>query len=181
MSKRSIALLTVALLAMAACDDAPESGRTVVSISNFNQGAPVQSDVVVDNGTDPAYVAEDIVPAVFVARPYNELVTGTSHSQVVIESYHIDWTRTDGGTGALASRDEASSIYITVGEDTDALIRLVTWGDKSGPVLSGLIGSPNQVSMRADITFQGREVGTTEEFEIKTSVSVNFSDAVNIQ
>ena len=86
MSKRSIALVAVALLAMAACDDAPESGRTVVSISSFNQGAPVQSDVVVDNGTDPAYVAEDIIPATFVARPYNDLVTGTSHSQVVIRA-----------------------------------------------------------------------------------------------
>lgn len=181
MSKRSIALVAVALLAMAACDDAPESGRTVVSISNFNQGAPVQSDVVVDNGTDPAYVAEDIVPATFVARPYNDLVTGTSHSQVVIASYHIVWTRTDGGTGALPARDEASAIYITVGEDTDALIRLVTWGDKNNAVLSGLIGSPNQVGMRADITFHGREVGTDEEVELQTSVSVNFSDAINTQ
>jgi hypothetical protein len=181
MSKRSIALLTVALLAMAACDDAPESGRTVVSITEFNQGAPVQSDVVVDNGTDPPYVAEDLVPAVFTARPYSDLVTGTSHSQVVIESYHIVWTRTDGGSGALATRDEASSIYITVGEDTDATIRLVTWGDKSGPVLSGLMGSSNQIGMRADITFHGREVGTDEEMELQTSVSVNFSDAVNIQ
>lgn len=181
MSKRSIALVAVALLAMAACDDAPESGRTVVTITEFNKGAPVQSDVVVDNGTDPAYVAEDLVPVVFTAHPYNDLVTGTTHSQVVIESYRIVWTRTDGGTGALATREEASSIYITVGEDTDALIRLVTWGDKSGPILSGLIGSPNQIGMRADITFNGREVGTEQEVELQTSVSVNFSDAVNIQ
>ncbi len=181
MSKRSIALLAIAFAAMVACDDAPESGRNVVSILEFNGGAPVQSDVLVDNGTDPAYVAEDLIPVIFQSRPYNALVTGTTHNQVMIDSYHIAWTRTDGGSGALPARDESSNIYITTGEETDAVIRLVTWGDKSGPILSGLIGSPNQVGMRADITFHGREVGTEEEFEVQASISVNFSDAVNLE
>ena len=181
MAKRSIAFVTVALLALAACDDAPESGRTIVSIQDFNSGAPVQSDVLVDNGTDPAYVPEDIIPVTFIARPYNNLITGTTHSQVVVESYHIVWTRTDGGTGALPTRDEASSIYLTVGEETEAFIRLVTWGDKNGAILSPLVGSPNQVGMRADITFLAREVGTEEEIEFAASVSVNFADAVNTE
>lgn len=181
MAKRSIALVTVALLALAACDDAPESGRTIVSIQEFNGGNPVQSDVVVDDGTNPAYVSEDLIPVLFVARPYNKFITGTSHNQIVVERYHVEWTRTDGGTGALASRDEASSIYVTVGDETEAFIRLVTWADKSGPVLSPLIGSPGQVGMRADVTFFAREVGTDAEVEFAASVSVNFADAVNIE
>lgn len=181
MAKRSIALVTVALLALAACDDAPESGRTLVSIQEFNAGNPVQSDVVVDDGTNPAYVSEDLIPVMFVARPYNKFITGTAHNQIIVERYHVEWTRTDGGTGALESRDEASSIYVTVGDETEAFIRLVTWGDKSGPVLSPLIGSPNQVAMRADVTFFAREVGTEAEIEFAASVSVNFADAVNIE
>ena len=91
------------------------------------------------------------------------------------------WTRTDGGTGALPTRDEASSIYLTVGEETEAFIRLVTWGDKNGAILSPLVGSPNQIGMRADITFTAREVGTEEEIEFAASVSVNFADAVNTE
>ncbi|HXV13762.1 MAG TPA: hypothetical protein VEC56_06110 [Candidatus Krumholzibacteria bacterium] len=182
MAKRYIALVAVlAVMALVACDDAPESGRTIVSIQDFNLGTPVQSDVVVDNGTDPAYISEDLIPVTFTARPYNAFITGTTHNQVVIESYHVVWTRTDGGTGTLATRDEASSIYVSVGDETEAFIRLVTWGDKAGPVLSPLIGSANQISMRADVTFTGREVGTEEEIELSASVSVNFSDAVNIE
>ena len=148
---------------------------------DFNGGTPVQSDVVVDDGTNPAYIAEDLVPVTFTARPYNDLVTGTTHSQVVITGYHVVWTRTDGGTGALETRDESSYILVTVDEETEALIRLVTWGDKAGPVLSPLIGSSNQVAMRADVTFTGREVGTEEEVELQASISVNFSDAVNVE
>jgi hypothetical protein len=182
MAKRNIALVAaLALMALLACDDAPESGRTIVSIQDFNLGNPVQSDVVVDNGTDPAYVAEDLIPVTFTARPYNAFITGTTHNQVIIESYRVVWTRTDGGTGTLATRTEASSIYVTVGDETEAFIRLVTWGDKSGPVLSPLIGSASQVSMRADVTFIGREVGTEEEIELSASVSVNFADAVNTE
>ncbi len=181
MAKRFIAVLTVALLALTACDDAPESGRTTVYVQEFNGGSPVQSDVVVDDGTNPAYVAEDLVPVTFAARPFNDFITGGSHTQVVIENYHVVWTRTDGGTGALATRDEASYIYVDIGEPVDAFIRLVTWGDKSGPILSPLIGSPGQIGMRADITFFGRIVGTESEVEFATSTSVNFADAVNIQ
>ncbi|MCI0452310.1 MAG: hypothetical protein L0Z51_07950 [Candidatus Latescibacteria bacterium] len=182
MAKRNIASVAVlALLALVACDDAPESGRTIVSIQEFNLGTPVQSDVEVNNGTDPPYIAEDLIPVTFTARPYNAFITGTTHNQVVIESYTVVWTRTDGGTGTLATRNEASSIYVTVGEETEAFIRLVTWGDKAGPVLLPLVGGSGQISMRADVTFIGREVGTEEEIELSASVSVNFADAVNTE
>jgi hypothetical protein len=182
MTKRIIAsLAALATLALSACDDAPESGRILLSIVEFNLGLPVESDVVVDDGVNPAYVPEDLVPVTLAARPYNKFVTGTAHNQVVIDSYHIDWTRTDGGSGALPSRDESSSIYVQVGEETDATIRLVTWQDKNGPVLSPLVGTANSIGMRADITFTGHEVGTEEEVTLKTSVSANFSDAVNVE
>ena len=181
MSKRFIAVLTVAVLALAACDDAPESGRTILSILDFNGGSPVQSDVVFNDGTNPPYIVEDIVPVTFVARPYNSFITGTTHDRVVVDRYHITWERTDGGTGALQPRDEAASILVQMGQETEAFIRIVTWGDKDGPILSPLQGGAGVVSMRADITFYGHEVGTTEDIELSTSVSVNFADASNVE
>ncbi len=180
MVKRSLTALTIALLAVTACDDAPESGRTIVSIQDFNSGAPLQSDVQFNDGTD-TYVAEDIVPVTFTARPYNSFVTGTAHSQVIIESYRVVWTRTDGGSGTLPTRDEAASSLVTVGDETEAFIRMVSWGEKNDPLLSALIGSGNVVAMRADVTFVGREVGTEEEIELAASISVNFADAVNTE
>jgi hypothetical protein len=180
MAKRYLACVAaLAVLALGACDDSPESGRSLVSVTSFNGGTPVQSDVLVDNGTDPAYIPEDLIMASFIARPYNRFITGTTHNQIVIESYHVVWTRTDGGTGTLATRDEASSIYVTYGEETEAFIRLTTWADKTGAVLAPLVGTSTQVTMRADVTFTGREVGTEEEIEFATSVSVNFADIVN--
>jgi len=181
MLKRHLACIAFALVAvgLVSCDDSNETGRTIVSVVDFNGGTPVQSDVLIDNGTDPAYVPEDIIPVSFTARYYNEFVTGVTHSQVVVNSYHVDWTRTDGGSGALPSRDEAAHINLTVGDQTDATIRLTTWEDKSGAVLGPLVGSANQISMRADVTFHGTEVGTTHEVEFKVSASVNFADLVN--
>jgi len=181
MLKRHLACIAFALVAvgLVSCDDASETGRTIVAINDFNGGAPVQSDVLFNNGTDPPYVPEDIIPVSFTARYYNGFVTGVTHSQVVIDRYHIDWTRTDGGTGALASRDEAASITLTVGDQTDASLRLTTWTDKTGPILAPLVGSLNAVVMRADVTFFGREVGTTKEVELKASVSVDFADLAN--
>ena len=181
MAKRYLACVAaLAVLALGACDDSPESGRTIVSVIDFNAGAPVQSDVQFNDGTD-VYIPEDIVPVTFSGRFYNKYITGTTHNQIVIESYHVVWTRTDGGTGTLPTRDEASSIYVLVGDETDAFIRLTTWADKTSAVLSPLVGSANQVTMRADITFTGRDIGSTEEIEFATSVSVNFADIVNTQ
>jgi hypothetical protein len=181
MLKRNIALAALVLIAlgMVACDDAPETGRSIVDIKEFNEGFPVQSDVYFDNFTDPPYVPEDIIPVTFSARPYNTCITGAEHFQIIIEEYTITWTRTDGGTGTLATRTENSHIVVSVGSLTDAAIRLTTWADKTGPVLSPLVGTSNSIAMRADIDFKGREMSTTEAIEFKASLSVNFADAVN--
>lgn len=181
MVKRNIALalFVVVALSMVACDDPVESGRSILDIKDFNEGFPVQSDVLFDNLTDPPYVPEDLIPVVFTARPYNEFITGSEHFQLIIEEYSVTWTRTDGGSGALATRTESSHIVVGVGGETNAAIRLTTWADKTGPVLSPLVGTANSVAMRADIVFKGREMGTEKEIEAAASVSVNFADAVN--
>lgn len=172
-----IAVLTGAL-ALVACDDPVETGRSIVTVSQFNSGSPVQSDVLFDDGTS-AYVPEDLIMCIFTSRPYNAYVTGFVRDAVMIDTYTITWERIDGGTGALPTRTEACAIYVTHADDTDAEIRLVTWEDKGGPILSPLVGSANQIRMRATIEFHGREVGSTAEIESAITVDVNFADTVN--
>ena len=181
MLKRNIALAALFLLALGlvACDDPAEKGRAILDIQEINGGTPIQSDVLYNNGTDPAYVPEDIIPIVLSARPYNDFITGSEHFQIIVEKYSVVWTRTDGGTGNLPTRTENCHITVSVGKETNASFRLTTWGDKSGPVLSALRNTSNQISMRADIRFTGRELGTDKEVEFATSVTVNFADTVN--
>lgn len=177
----AVAAFAIAGLLMVACDDSPETGRTIVSVENFNGGAPVESDVVVDNGTDPPYVAEDLVPVTFTSRYYNDkFITGEVRDEIIVTSYKISWERTDGGSGALATHTEEAHIAVPNDTPTDATIRLITWDDKSGPVLSPLMGSANQITMRATIEFFGRELGTEHEIEFRASVSVHFADVVNL-
>ncbi len=173
----AIAVLTGAL-ALVACDDPAETGRSIITVKEFNDGTPVQSDVLFDDGTS-AYVPEDLIQCIFTSRPYNSYITGFARDAVMIDHYTISWERIDGGTGALATRTEACAIYVTHAEDANAAIRLVTWEDKSGPILSPLIGSAGQIRMRATVQFHGREVGSTAEMESSITVDVNFADTVN--
>lgn len=181
MVKRYITLAVLAVIALAgvACDDPAEQGRLIVDIVSINEGFPVQSDVLYDNGTDPAYIPEDIIPVVLTGRPYNEFITGNLHHQVIVEKYTITWTRTDGGSGVLATRTENSHIVVSVVDEVEAAIRLTTWADKTGPVLSPLVATSNTITMRADIRFTGRELATEKEVEFVASISVNFADAAN--
>jgi len=181
MVKRNIALAALfgVALAFVACDDPAEKGRFIVDIKDFNGGMPVQSDVLFNNFTDPPYIPEDLIPVTFSARPYNEYIVGNTHNQIIIEKYTVTWTRTDGGSGTLATRNESSHIVVGSGGDTEAAIRLTTWADKTGPVLSPLVNTSNSIAMQANIRFTGREMGTDKEIEAVATVSVNFADAVN--
>lgn len=184
MVKRNITLAVLVAVALAgvACDDPAEEGRMIVDIQEINGGMPVQSDVLYDDLSDPAdvpYIPEDLIPIVLSARPYNDFITGNTHHQIIVEQYTVTWTRTDGGAGTLPTRTEASHIVIGVGGETEAAIRLTTWADKAGPVLSPLIATSNTVLMRADIAFEGREMGTEKDVQFSASISVNFADAAN--
>jgi hypothetical protein len=179
MFKRHLALIILAVFALAfvACDDAPQEGRATVTVRNVNDGAPIESDVLFDDGTS-AYITEDLVVFEFISRPYNDYIVGP-RGDAILERYTVDWVRTDGGSGTLESREEATSLYLSADNEAITQIRVVSWADKAGPLLSPLVGSGGQVQMRADITFYFREVGTEHEITTKASVSVHFADVVN--
>jgi hypothetical protein len=164
MLKRHFAFiaLAIAALTLVACDDAPESGRAIVAVSNINGGNPVTSSV--------SLAADDVVPMEFRFRPYNMFNTITEaapHGDIIIEHYTVTWTRTDGGT-ALPSRQETTSIFLSVYEPATSGVRLVTAAEKGS-----VTGVP--VVMEAHIEFTAREMGTEEEIKFSTHFSVSFN------
>ena len=102
-----ITLLAAILIVLAAlgCDDTGENARIVTVTSLFNEGAPVVSDVL-EQGDDISitsddFIADDVVPIEFYAKPYADLVVtapGKPYGDVIVERYDITYTRVDGGT-----------------------------------------------------------------------------------
>lgn len=165
------AALALAAFGLVGCDDAPEDGRATIAVT-LNSGSPIESDV-----SDGGVVFEDLIPASFFSRAFNAYIT-SPRGDVVIEKYRITWERTDGGSGVLAPREETVNIFVPLGTTVSTSIRLVTWEDKSGPVLGPLVNSLNTVGMRATVEFTCRELGTESEVKTSASASVNFADTV---
>jgi hypothetical protein len=166
------AALAVAVLIPMGCEDGPEEGRAVIA-ATVNSGNPIESDVIDSTGA----VFEDFIPIALASRPYNDFITAP-RGDVIIESYRIVWERTDGGTGTLATREETVNVYLPVGGNGTMTIRLVSWSDKTGPVLQPIVGTNQLVTMRATIEFTAREVGTDHEVKTAASVTVNFADTL---
>jgi hypothetical protein len=167
MLKRHLALavLGIAALFPLACDNPPESGRAIVSVSQINGGDPVA--VSVASGTS------DNIDMEFRWRPYNntqlDISEATPHGDIIIEHYRITWTRDSAGTGVLPAREENTSIFVPVYKLVTSGIRVVTAEEKTDPSLAAV-----PVSMTAHIDFNAREMGTEEKIEFSTSFSVRF-------
>ena len=167
----SAALLLLAAIGFVGCDDAPEEGRALIAVT-MNGGAPIESDVSADS-----LVFEDFVPVEFFSRAFNEFITAP-RGDVIIETYRVTWERTDGGSGTLPPREESLNLYLPLNESVSTTIRLVTWGDKSGPVLGPILGTNSIVTMKVTVEFTCREVGTEAETKTTASATVTFADTV---
>jgi hypothetical protein len=192
-----IAIAGVGLGLVAGCDNTGEQQRSVVVVRQVNQGAPVIVDVLEqgdslfqDDGITPIthddFITQDWLVVEMQNVPYNPLVTtepGLPHGDFVVTDYEIVWTRTDGGSEKLPTFRGNTSQVIPSGGDAVFAILLVTFDDKRLPVLNDLnymspVAAGDEIHMRADITFEGHEVGTERETEIKTTVSAAFVDLV---
>ena len=168
MLKRHFAGLALALVAISlvACGDAPESGRGIVAVSSINGGVPISSS---------AAVAGDlIIPCEFRFRPYNSFVDITEaspHGDIIIESYTVSWTRSDGGSGVIPSRSEVTSIFLSVYEPAIGSIRMVSAAEKGDPALSTL-----PATLIAHIDFVAREMGSEHDMEFSTEATVSFTN-----
>jgi hypothetical protein len=160
MLKRHVVFIALAAVALAAvgCDDAPESGRAVVAVSSINGGNPVSSSV--SSGVD------DVVPMEFRFRPYNtflDISEAAPHGDVIVERYTVTWS-----SGAIASREEITSFFLSVYEPAIYGVRLVAASEK-GAVAAG-------TSLVAHIDFVAREMGNDATSEFSTEVTVSFTN-----
>ncbi len=167
----SAALLLFAAIGFVGCDDAPEEGRATIVVT-LNGGSPIESDVSADS-----LVFEDFVPVDFFSRAFNEFITAP-RGDVIIETYRVTWERTDGGSGTLSPREESLNLYLPLNGSVSTTIRLVTWDDKSGPVLGPILGTNNIVTMKVTVEFTCREPGTESETKTSASATVKFADTV---
>lgn len=172
MRKRHLAFaaFSVLLLGLVSCNNAPESGTAVIVADQINDNSPVESDV-----STGGIIYEDLVPVTFESRAFSQYITAP-RGNAIVESYTVSWTRTDGGSGTLPSHTEETNIFVPVDDSTPGTIRLVTWADKTNPLLSSLVGTTNQVTMRATIAFTAREEGTEKDIKFQAAVSVHFAD-----
>ena len=167
----SAALLLFAAIGFVGCDDAPEEGRALITVT-MNDGAPIESDV-----SDGGVVFEDFIPVDFLSRPFNSFITAP-RGDVIVETYRVTWERTDGGSGTLSPREETLNLYVPLESSTGTVIRLVTWDDKSSAILAPLVGTVNVVTMRVTVEFTCREPGTESETKTSASATVKFADTV---
>ncbi len=169
----SAALLLFAAIGFVGCDDTDEEGRVTVNVT-LNEGGPIESDV-----TDGGVIFEDFIPADFWLRPFNEFITAP-RGDVIVERYRVTWVRTDGGSGTLSPHEEEVNIYLPIDASMPigSVVRLVTWADKTGPILAPLAGTTNTIVMQVTVEFTCREPGTTSEIKTQASATVHFADTL---
>jgi len=178
MLKRFLAFSLIAgvgFALLAGCDDTPEQNRSVVTVASINCGVPGWSDML----TDSMGRADTWTVAIMQNRPYSGLITtvpGGPYGDFLVTGYVINWTALNGGP-VLPSRMEPTGFSIPSGEFFGASIRLVSIPEKQSlaAALPGLDGS-EAIMMQAEIIFMGHETGTERDVEVKTGLTVSFTN-----
>ncbi len=185
-------VVSIPIAFLIGCDTDSYGQRTVVYVSNVNEGSPYFCDVL--NQGDSLYysestvikyvddyIEEDWITVEIYNKPYNSLVnTSAAHGDFLVTGYEISYSRTDGGSGVPVQPFTGSmSTLIPAGSKVQAVIVAVPYEAKNDPILSALQYSGNEIFARADITFHGHEVQTDRNIDFSASFSVNFGDELN--
>lgn len=179
MLKRFLAFAAIAIVAfgvLGGCDSNGDQQRSVVTVTSINCNGPGYADVADSTGA----LRETWVPVYMYNRPYNGLVVtdpASPHGEFQVTAYRITWT-TAGGTQTMPARLEETSFSIPTGSEVGAMIRLVSLGELTSPLLSGLVGGGTE-TMVAHFTFYGHETGTDRETEVTATVTVVFANYVD--
>lgn len=201
MSAKKISIFTlISLIAfgifLLGCDeDSNYDQRTVVYVSNVNDGAPFISDVLnqgdslwtedySDFNRNDDYIEEDYLKIEFHNRPYSSVVdvSGSSLGDFLLTSYDVEFIRYDGGTVPVRPFRGQTSILVPGNSKVEALILLVPFGDKQiSPLADIQYVWDVEILTFARITFQGHEVQSEREIEFTANVTVNFGDPVEVE
>ena len=176
-------LLTTLTLVATSCDDTPQQNRSVIAVTSINGNiSPLLSDVEYNDGTSGVSYEPDYVDVVMDNNPYNDIILtapGYPYGQFQVTSYKVVWTRTDGGSPALPEYTSQMNMVIPTGKINESTILLVTVANKTSAPLNTLVGTANTITMNAQITFYGHEVGVDRETEVIANLGVLFGDVIN--
>jgi len=184
-----VTVLIIGALLVGCDEDSNYDQRTVVYVSNINDGFPVLSDVrnqgdslyEKDGETfkrDDDFWLEDWIKVEFHNRPYSSVVDPNSGSlgDFLFTSYDVEFVRMDGGTSPVPPFTGETSILVPANSLVEGVILLVPVSAKRISPLVDLEYTANEIMTNAHITFHGHEIQTDREIDFSAGILVNFAD-----
>lgn len=101
-------------------------------------------------------------------------VTPTDVNSITLTGYHVDYVRSDGGTGVPPSFDGSLTSTVTSSTTTVPFI-LVNAQAKGVAPLVGLVNSLNHVVVVAHVTFVGHDQ-TGHSVTVEANITIDFAD-----
>jgi len=190
----TLCLMIVAVFS-AGCDDTNYDSRTVVYVSNVNDGMPFMSDVLQQGDSlyytdtfilkiEDDYIEEDWIKVEIHNRPYNGFVEPEfSLGDYLLTDYEVSFVRSDGVASPLpvsAFRGE-TSILVPANSKVEAYIVLVPFNAKTVAPLVGMQYTNLEIYSNAQVVFRGHEVQTDREVEFSCGIHVNFADPLTLE
>lgn len=184
-------LITAAVLS-AGCDDTNYDQRTVVYVSNVNDGMPFLSDVLQQGDSlyydktnilklEDDYIEEDWLKVEIHNRPYNGFVQPEySLGDFLLTSYDVSFVQADGTAGPVPSFSGQTSILVPADSKVEAYIVLVPFDRKTVSPLVDMQYTNIEIYSNAHIVFHGHEVQTDREIEFSCGIHVNFADPLTL-
>ena len=185
-------LMTAAVLSNG-CDDTNYDSRTVVYVSNVNDGAPFMSDVLQQGDSlyytdtfilklEDDYIEEDVLKVEIHNRPYNAFVQPEySLGDFLVTSYDVSFIQSNGVAGPVPAFSGETSILVPADTKVEAYIVLVPFDRKTVSPLVDMEYTNLEIYSNAHITFHGHEVQTDREIEFSCGIHVNFADPLTLE
>lgn len=175
------------------CDeDSNYDQRTVVYVSNINEGFPFLSDVrnqgdslwekdYSDYKYDDDYWVEDWVTVEFHNRPYSGIVdpNNSSLGDFLLTGYYVEFITLDGSSTPVPPFTGETSILVPANSIVEGAILLVPVYTKRMTPLVDIEYTANEIMTNAHITFYGHEVQTDRDIEFSAGILVNFADILD--
>lgn len=172
--------------------DSSYEHRTVVYVSNINEGAPFTSDVL--NQGDSLYytetmvykleddfIHEDWVTVEFTNKPYNTVtnIASSNHGDFLVTGYTVEYQTLDGSSSPVSSFSGDMSLLVPANGTVKGAVMLVPFRDKNTSPLVDMQYSTGEILTNANITFRGHEIQTDYEFTFSCGLFVGFADILN--
>ncbi|MDD3642768.1 MAG: hypothetical protein PHQ19_04810 [Candidatus Krumholzibacteria bacterium] len=185
-------LMTAAVIS-AGCDDTNYDQRTVVYVSNVNDGMPFLSDVLQQGDSlyydktttlklEDDYIEEDWLKVEIHNKPYNAFVEPEySLGDFLLTGYEVSFVQSDGTAGPIPAFSGETSILVPADSKVEAYIVLVPFNTKTVSPLVDMQYTNLEIYSNARVTFHGHEVQTDREIEFSCGIHVNFADPLTLE